>query len=222
MKKQILTIASLALFVGAVILSGCKKDDTTAPVITLTGDKTVVVTFMSATSYADPGATATDDQDGTITVVVTGTVNMASAGDYTLTYTATDAAGNSATETRTVTVNAGPYLAASYTVHDYTDTPTYSDNGTYPESITSSSVTNNKINFTKFAFYTNATAYATISGTTITVPSQTITCGVPTAADRNFTGTGTFTTSPPYTVTINYTEVTNGTTSTGHGVYTKL
>ena len=78
--------------------------DTTAPVITLTGDSTVNVELGSGT-YTDAGATT---DDGVTSVVTTGTVDTNTAGTYTITYSATDAAGNSATQvTRTVVVAAG-------------------------------------------------------------------------------------------------------------------
>ena len=77
--------------------------DRTAPVITLNGDKTVNI-FVNGT-YADLGATAKDNFDGEVNVTTTGEVNTRKADTYTITYTATDANGNSATETRTVVVN---------------------------------------------------------------------------------------------------------------------
>lgn len=40
--------------------------DKTAPVITLNGDQTVNVAY--GTAYTDAGATATDNNDGTVTV----------------------------------------------------------------------------------------------------------------------------------------------------------
>jgi hypothetical protein len=210
---------SLVVIGGFFVISGCGKDDTTKPVITLTTNDEAHnrVAQFSAANYTDPGATANDDQDGDITATATGTVNMNSAGDYTLTYTATDKAGNAATEDRTVTVDGGKYLAGfTYTVEDFTNT---TSNGTYPETITSSSTTNNKITFTKFAFYVNGTVYGTIVGTTITIPDQDVTCGNP-SASRHFTGSGTFSNNFT-TFTLNYTEVTNSTTVTGHGIYTK-
>jgi endoglucanase Acf2 len=79
--------------------------DTTAPVISLVGAASV--THEQGTPYSDPGASATDTVDGAVAVVTTGSVDDA-VGTYTLTYTATDAAGNSATETRTVIVEAPP------------------------------------------------------------------------------------------------------------------
>ena len=81
--------------------------DTTRPVITRTGNATM--TLVQGTSFADPGATATDNVDGNITnrIVKTGTVNTAVVGNYTLRYDVSDNAGNAAVSvTRTVTVTA--------------------------------------------------------------------------------------------------------------------
>jgi len=75
--------------------------DTTPPEVTLIGDATI--NHEQGTEFVDPGATATDDTDGTLTVTVTGSVGT-EAGTYTLTYTATDAAGNSTSITREVIV----------------------------------------------------------------------------------------------------------------------
>ena len=78
--------------------------DTTAPVITLTGDATV--TLEVGATYNEQGATATDNYDSSVTVTIGGdTVDTNTVGTYTVTYNATDAAGNNATEvTRTVNV----------------------------------------------------------------------------------------------------------------------
>jgi hypothetical protein len=79
--------------------------DVTVPVITLTGG---ALTVTQGDTYTDPGYSATDNVDGTITgsVVVAGdTVDTATLDDYTVTYNVTDAAGNAATQvTRVVTV----------------------------------------------------------------------------------------------------------------------
>ena len=76
--------------------------DTTAPVITLLGENPIVVERDA--TFADPGATGTDSVDGTVNVTVAGAVDTTAADDYTLTYLATDAAGNNSSVTRTVTV----------------------------------------------------------------------------------------------------------------------
>ncbi len=77
--------------------------DTTAPVITLTGASTVDLTVGGV--YTEEGATVTDDVDTSVVVVISGSVDTATVGVYTITYNATDTAGNQATPvTRTVNV----------------------------------------------------------------------------------------------------------------------
>ncbi len=80
--------------------------DTDPPVISLKGDNPMAV-FLGQ-PYVEPGATAHDSIDGDITseIVITGTVNENVAGDYTITYTVSDAGGNTAEKTRKVTVSA--------------------------------------------------------------------------------------------------------------------
>jgi peptidoglycan/xylan/chitin deacetylase (PgdA/CDA1 family) len=94
-----------ALSNPAVLTVGPAGPDITKPVITLVGDASVNVEV--GLPYTDAGATASDDRDGVITanIVVTGSVNTAALGDYTLTYNVSDAAGNPADAvTRTVHV----------------------------------------------------------------------------------------------------------------------
>ncbi|MDB4797689.1 DUF5011 domain-containing protein, partial [bacterium] len=70
--------------------------DTTAPVITvISGTDTVEL----GSSWTDAGATTTEG-----TISATGAVDEDVAGNYTITYTASDAAGNVGTATRAVTV----------------------------------------------------------------------------------------------------------------------
>ena len=90
---------------GAVlqIISGIpawvSNADIVAPVITVTpGTDTVV----QGGTWTDAGATS----DGGETVTVSGTVDTSTPGTYIITYSATDASGNTGTATRTVTVNA--------------------------------------------------------------------------------------------------------------------
>lgn len=214
MKKQILSIASIALFCGAMILSGCSKDDTTAPVITLTGDATITHTLN--TTYTDLGATATDDNDGDLTssITVSGTVNKDLKGTYELTYTVSDAAGNTATKKRTVNVvNSAENFAGNYAVTDVVGGTTYP----YNDVISTSSTVNNRIWVTKFANYINGSVYFDISGSTVTLPMQTVTCGNP-AASRAFSGNGSVSGT---TIGLNYIESTNGTSVNGVEAYTK-
>ncbi|HEX8501085.1 MAG TPA: immunoglobulin-like domain-containing protein [Pyrinomonadaceae bacterium] len=76
--------------------------DTTAPAVTLNGADPLTVTLGSA--FVDPGATASDSCGGPLPVSVSGSVNTGVIGTYTLTYSATDASGNTGTATRTVNV----------------------------------------------------------------------------------------------------------------------
>lgn len=88
-----------------VFLASIVPADTTAPVISRSGNSSVRVKLDS--TYSDAGATATDDRDGDITgsIVTVNPVNVNVLGTYTVTYNVSDAALNPATEvTRTVTV----------------------------------------------------------------------------------------------------------------------
>ena len=75
--------------------------DTTAPVITLTGANPLAHTLGDA--YVDPGATA--DGGETVTNDSATVVDVDTAGTYTVTYTATDSEGNVGTATRDVVVS---------------------------------------------------------------------------------------------------------------------
>ena len=78
--------------------------DTTPPVITILEPDSNPFSVFVNNSYTDFGATALDAVDGARTVITSGVVNTAILGTYTLTYTATDLSGNTATATRTVIV----------------------------------------------------------------------------------------------------------------------
>ncbi len=84
------------------------KEKNNPPVITLNGSATM--TLKVGGTYTEPGAKATDDKDGDLTskIIITGTVNTAVAGTYTITYTVNDSAGNVTKVTRTVKVEAPP------------------------------------------------------------------------------------------------------------------
>jgi len=68
--------------------------DTTKPVIALIGANPQLV--ANGGVYTDLKATVTDNVDASREITGTGTVNTATAGDYTITYNASDAAGNAA------------------------------------------------------------------------------------------------------------------------------
>ncbi|WP_282075917.1 malectin domain-containing carbohydrate-binding protein, partial [Maribacter aquivivus] len=77
--------------------------DTEAPVITLNGSSVIDLNVNDV--YVDAGATATDNVDSNVTVNTLGSVDTSIAGQYEITYSATDIAGNTGTAIRTVNVN---------------------------------------------------------------------------------------------------------------------
>ncbi len=199
MKKISLSIAALAL-VLTVTFTSCKKDDTAVPVVSITGNGTIELALGA--TWTDPGATATDENDGTITPVVTGTVNTDKVGEYTITYTATDEAGNVGTATRTVKVNASGLAGTYAAVIHYADNTT--DN--YNPTVTVSSTVYNKIFVANFGNYQGSyTLTGTVAGNTITFDNFTST-GSPVIKITNATGTFTKTGSIYGISSIQYTE----------------
>lgn len=76
--------------------------DTVPPVISINGASSI--NLEVGTNYVEAGATATDNVDGIIPVVITGTVNINVVGTYMVTYTAIDSSGNSTIVTRVVNI----------------------------------------------------------------------------------------------------------------------
>lgn len=82
--------------------------DTTPPIIKLNGESSVIIVRQSA--YTDAGAIASDNGDANVAVIVSGLPDVNTVGVYTITYTATDAAKNSSSVTRLVTVTQRPFI----------------------------------------------------------------------------------------------------------------
>lgn len=78
------------------------EQDTTPPVISLNGHPHVHI--QRGNGYVDPGAVAFDLNDGTIAVETSGEADFENLGIYTITYSATDSAGNTSSVTRTIQV----------------------------------------------------------------------------------------------------------------------
>lgn len=76
--------------------------DTIAPRLGIKGSSTI--RMLAGESFTDEGVIAQDNIDSKVDVKVTGKVDTNTPGEYMLTYTATDAAGNTTTETRKVIV----------------------------------------------------------------------------------------------------------------------
>jgi hypothetical protein len=172
MKKQIFALASIVMIGGVFMMTSCSKEDITAPVITVAGGNSVNHTLNAA--WTNPTATATDDEDGDISssISVTGTVNENLAGNYELTYTVTDAAGNVATQVVTVTVaNSAAYMNGTYT--NASDVCQTSGSYTYNATIAASGTTNGSVGVTNFGgFGTGITINMSVTGSSITIPAQ--------------------------------------------------
>lgn len=97
-------------------IKACCFDDKEAPEIVLNGD--AEITIDEGTEYIEHGATASDNCDGEIEVKIDGVVDINKAGTYIINYSATDAENNTASITRTVTINAKPQAPAGVTVPD--------------------------------------------------------------------------------------------------------
>ncbi|MDD4036221.1 MAG: DUF5011 domain-containing protein [Bacilli bacterium] len=91
-----------------LILPGEPLPDIEPPVIVINGSNPISISVGSV--YTELGATATDNVDGDISanIQISGTVNTAVAGTYTITYSVIDSSGNEATTTRTVNVSSAP------------------------------------------------------------------------------------------------------------------
>ncbi|OUS00002.1 hypothetical protein A9Q81_10885 [Gammaproteobacteria bacterium 42_54_T18] len=91
----------LSVFSLLSACGGAPDSDTQAPVITFNGEADIAA--IQGRDYTDP-VTATDNVDGAVAVTITGEIDTSTLGNYEVTYTATDAAGNQATVTRNITV----------------------------------------------------------------------------------------------------------------------
>ena len=168
MKKQILTLAATLLVGSAVVLTGCKKEDTNAPTIKLKGDAEMVI-YLSDT-YTEPGATATDldgkdkESDISANIKISGTVKTTEAAKYEVTYDVTDEAGNTATQVkRTVWVkHKNSTVAGTYKT---TESCNFGNVAEYNCSITAGTSSNLTITFSNFGnFNTTINVPATLSG----------------------------------------------------------
>lgn len=188
--KHFTKIALIAMVVG--LLSACNKEDTTPPVITVLGDNPFNLEMLN--TYADPGASAADDEDGDISssiIVNASDINKNLPGSYEVLYSVTDAAGNEASASRSVIVFASTAaLARTYSVVD-----TATSGGSplifnYTQTVTA--VNSTTIGFNKFADYANNNGItATINPNgTITIPTQTAQNIGSNTEDHEFSGSG--------------------------------
>ncbi|HOY90492.1 MAG TPA: DUF5011 domain-containing protein [Bacteroidales bacterium] len=210
--KKIKVLLILGLVV-LVMFSCNNSKDTTAPVITLKGSSDTAIALNS--TWTDPGATAFDDEDGNVPVSASGVVNKDLVGTYTITYQASDAAGNISIKTRTVRVrNMADIWEGEYSVTDNGGGIEY----TYTDYISVSQTQNTYVNVNKFRNYINGTLEFYFTNpdsvnTNIVVEAQYITCGEP-YIDRFFYGMGQITslTNKTFELFVNENDGTSTTT----------
>lgn len=221
MKKNLGFVLGACLLSGSLLFVGCAADDVTAPIVTLLGDNPQAITLNG--TYTEAGATATDDEDGDLTssIVITGvsSIDEDMVGTYEVHYSVSDAAGNVGEAHRTVNVaNSAAAWGGTYNVSDScAGLPPF----LYSQVVGVSNVTNNKITFNKFGDYQNNTnIYATISGNTITLPSQTATNIGTSVQNHRFSGSGTKTANG-FVLTYTDENLSNGASTTCIATFTK-
>lgn len=204
--KKLASLLAIVLFVsGSFYFTGCIEEDLTNPVITLLGDNPMTIEF--GTAFTDPGATALDDIDGDLTTSILSdplAVDVNMAGEYDVVYSVTDAAGNTAQETRKVYVtHTSANIAGNYDVSEDCSVSgqfSYTTGGV----IQKTGGTKFEITFTNFGDYVNTInvegELTGNDGKTISIPLQIDVNGT----DINIEGTGTVN-SEGTILTIDYT-----------------
>lgn len=115
-----------------------------------------------------------DDVDGYIsTYTVTGTVDVNLAGVYTLTYSASDKAGNTATANRNIYIvnEVAAFFGGNYNVSEVDLNGTYN----YTTTVYASSTVNNRVIINDFSDFNNNNIYFTLTNFydfNFTIPSQ--------------------------------------------------
>lgn len=184
------SIHSLLIFACALIMtvSSCKKEEDTPPTSTGTPDQTPPVITINGGNYqtqmepavagtgtwTNPSATAMDAVAGDVSasIVITGTVDPNTVGVDTLYYTASDAVGNTNTDTLIVEItpyvfHVAAYLAGSYNAND---TCQVSGAFNYNSTWTTSTTVNNQVNINNFgAFGSSINVTATVDAVQQTI-----------------------------------------------------
>jgi len=159
----------------AGLLAGCQENDDVGPIITLTGADTV--DHVLNEEYTDDGATATDETDGDVSdkIYIDNQVNIDMVGEYTVTYSVVDEAGNEGQQVqRTVNVyNTANNYNDDYLVTEY-NVPTGQDTCKYSAEVWIDSTVNNRIIMYDFACNSQRQVFANIDGQSVVLPYQLI------------------------------------------------
>jgi hypothetical protein len=162
------------LFLLLVVLA-CKKTDEQPPVITLKGNDSIG--HILNTTYNDPGASATDEFEGNVStkIYVDNTVNENLVGEYVITYTVVDEAGNEAAP-------AHRWVFVYNTAYKYESNYSVIDENIYPETqecnyniyINTDTLVNKRILFNSFNCDFGQSVYGDIDDSEIVIPFQEI------------------------------------------------
>ena len=167
MKKTNLIAAVVVLGSSALFMNGCKKDDTTAPIVTVSGASSRSVVLNNPIS--DPGASS-DDGSSVTSNWSSSNPDFTTAGTYTVTYSATDGAGNTGTATLTVEVVID---RSTYIWNGYSATDSAASTGYFTYTGNISAGAGSTIIISNFSG-TLQNCIATVSGANITIASQTV------------------------------------------------
>jgi hypothetical protein len=201
------------LFIAGMFLLSCKKQDSTPPVITLNGESPIFISLNG--TFSDPGATATDNEDGSISVGVTGTVNTNMEGTYSIKYQASDAAGNYSEAERTVYVrNDARYCTGDY----YANSITLSDTIDYHAVISTSTTINHRIWIQGFGNDSSVVIFGDIEHDSINIPKQQ---GTQMGNSHYFRGSGIIIITDSINISIAYSDSLSGNTLYGTTKYTR-
>ncbi|MGD0709850.1 MAG: immunoglobulin-like domain-containing protein [Bacteroidales bacterium] len=229
--KNILSVAALSMLVIAMVIISCKKENSIPPTITLNQPNENPWTIYLQANVTDPGATAVDNSGNSLTTSIVSDWNNSnpdqnSIGTYTITYFVSDAAGNTASTTRTVIViNPAPFVQGNYTVTDILSGDT-SAIANYAVTVAQSSTVDDGItiaNFGGFGASVNVLATLNASNDSLTISPQSPAGMIRTPVTNGLHGSGTFNSTG--ILKINYTIVYSGTpndTINGTATYTRV
>jgi len=205
------------LLILSFLIYSCQKKDDLPPVLTLNGSDSVAIALNS--NYNDEGAFATDEKDGNITanIYIVNTVNENKIGEYTVTYSVIDKAGNEAKPlTRRVLVYNQGYIYSGY--YALKETQVYPLNKTCQYEIAANvdSTINYGLVFSSFACNFSQLVFMQTQNPTVILPYQVL---ADATSSFSIQGNGTINDT---LISINYTLTKNDSTELWNATFKRL